>query len=155
MKGILFAGLMICDDGPRVIEFNCRFGDPETQVVLPTLNADLGVLLHAVATGTLAQQPRPSSSGAAVGVVLASEGYPRAYRTGHPISGLDSIDDAIVFHAGTAQAGDEIVSDGGRVLCVVGLGENIAAARDAAYTAADKIRFEGAWKRSDIALREV
>lgn len=154
MKGILFAGLMICHDGPRVIEFNCRFGDPETQVVLPTLDADLGVLLHAVATGTLAQQPRPSSSGAAVGVVLASEGYPERPRTGYPISGLDTVGDAIVFHAGTAQHGDEIVTDGGRVLCVVGLGESIATARDVAYNAADKISFQGAWKRSDIALRE-
>lgn len=154
MKGILFAGLMICDDGPRVIEFNCRFGDPETQVVLPTLDADLGVLLHAVATGTLAQQPRPSFSGAAVGVVLASENYPERPRTGYPISGLDTVDNAIVFHAGTAQQGDEIVTDGGRVLCVVGLGESIATARDMAYAEADKISFQGGWKRSDIALRE-
>lgn len=155
MKGILFAGLMICDDGPKVIEFNCRFGDPETQVVLPTLDADLGLLLHALATGTLAHQPRPTSSGAAVGVVLASDGYPGSYRTGFPISGLDDIADAIVFHAGTAQVGEEIVTDGGRVLCVVGLGESIGAARESAYAAADRISFEGAWKRSDIALREV
>ncbi len=154
LKGILFAGLMICHDGPRVIEFNCRFGDPETQVVLPTLNADLGVLLHAVATGTLWRHQRPTSIGAAVGVVLASEGYPAPPRTGHPISGLDQVGDALVFHAGTRQAGDEIVTDGGRVLCVVGLGENIAVARDNAYAAADKISFQGAWKRSDIALRE-
>lgn len=154
MKGVLFAGLMMCDDGPRVIEFNCRFGDPETQVVLPTLDADLGVLLHAVATGTLGDQPPPASSGAAVGVVLASAGYPEHYPRGYPISGLDHTGDAIVFHAGTAQQGEHIVTDGGRVLCVVSLAETIKAAREAAYAVADCIDFEGAWKRTDIGQRE-
>jgi phosphoribosylamine--glycine ligase len=102
----------------------------------------------------LAELERPASSRSAVGVVLASEGYPQQYRTGYPISGLDNVDNAIIFHAGTAWSGGEIVTDGGRVLCVVGLGESIATARDAAYAAADRISFEGAWKRSDIALRE-
>lgn len=154
MKGILFAGLMMCSDGPKVIEFNCRFGDPEAQVVLPTLNADLGVLLHAIATGTLAQQQRPTSSGAAVGVVLASDGYPNPYDTGKIITGLEDAGDAIVFHAGTDWHSDDVVTAGGRVLCVVGRGENIAEARNCAYKAAHKIEFEGAWMRSDIALRE-
>lgn len=155
MKGILFAGLMMCDDGPKVIEFNCRFGDPETQVVLPTLDADLGVLLHAIATGTLAAQDRPTSSGAAVGVVIASEGYPDAYPSGKVISGLGTAGDAIVFHAGTAWSGEDVVTAGGRVLCVVGCGETLSAARDLAYTAATGISFEGSWMRSDIATREI
>ena len=154
MKGVLFAGLMICEDGPRVIEFNCRFGDPETQVVLPTLDADLGVLLHAVATGTLRDHPRPRAQGAAVGVVLASAGYPEQYPKGAPISGLDQPTEAIVFHAGTARVGEHIVTDGGRVLCVVALAETVGEARLAAYAAADHISFEGAWRRNDIALRE-
>ena len=154
MKGILFAGLMICADGPRVIEFNCRFGDPEAQVVLPTLDADLGVLLHAVASGTLAEHPRPGASGAAVGVVLASEGYPENYAKGKVISGLDAVTDAIVFHAGTDWQGDTIVTAGGRVLCVVGLGDTVAAARTTAYNATSSLHFEGAWSRPDIALRE-
>ena len=155
MKGILFAGLMMCADGPRVIEFNCRFGDPETQVVLPTLDADLGVLLRAVASGSLAEQERPTSSGAAVGVVLASEGYPESYAKGKVISGLESVENAIVFHAGTDWQGDDVVTAGGRVLCVVGLGESIASARDLAYKATEGIHFEGAWSRPDIALREI
>lgn len=155
MKGILFAGLMMCADGPRVIEFNCRFGDPETQVVLPPLDADLGVLLHAVASGTLAEQERPSSSGAAVGVVLASEGYPESYAKGKVISGLDDVENAIVFHAGTDWQGEDVVTAGGRVLCVVGIGESIASARNLAYQATEQIHFDGAWSRPDIALREI
>lgn len=154
MKGILFAGLMICDDGPKVIEFNCRFGDPEAQVVLPTLDADLGVLLHAVATNTLHQHPRPTSSGAAVGVILASDGYPESPSHGNVISGLENTGDAIVFHNGTDWRDGEVVSAGGRVLCVVGKADTITTARDIAYTAASQVRFDGAWMRSDIAARE-
>lgn len=154
MKGILFAGLMICDGDPKVIEFNCRFGDPEAQVVLPTLDADLGVLLHAVATVTLDQHDRPTSTGAAVGVILASKGYPESASRGNVISGLEDVSEAIVFHNGTDWQGDHVVTAGGRVLCVVGQGEAIATARAAAYEAADMISFDGAWKRSDIALRE-
>lgn len=154
MKGVLFAGLMLCEDGPKVIEFNCRPGDPETEVVLPVLDADLGVLLHAVATGTLSDQPRPQSHGAAVGVILASAGYPESYPKGLPITGLNNIENAIVFHAGTGLDGDQLVTNGGRVLCVVSLGGTIADARNAAYSAAETIEFDGAWMRSDIALRE-
>ena len=154
MKGVLFAGLMLCEEGPKVIEFNCRPGDPETEVVLPVLDADLGELLYAMATGTLGKLPRPQSRGAAVGVIMASEGYPEKYPKGLPISGLDQIENAIVFHAGTALVGDTLVTNGGRVLCVVSLGETIADARNAAYTAVEAIEFDGAWKRTDIALRE-
>lgn len=155
MKGVLFAGLMMCEDGPKVIEFNCRFGDPEAQVVLPTLDADLGVLLHAVATGSLNQMDRPSSSGAAVGVILASAGYPEAYAKGKEIFGLEAVGEAIVFHAGTDWQGDTVVTSGGRVLCVVGTGMSIVDARDVAYTAASRIQFDGAWMRTDIAAREI
>lgn len=154
MKGVLFAGLMICDGDPKVIEFNCRFGDPEAQVVLPTLDADLGVLLHAVATGELSQLERPISSGAAVGVILASEGYPESSTKGKVITGLEDVRDALVFHNGTDWQGDQVVTAGGRVLCIVGQGGSIAEARDIAYQAVDQIRFDGAWKRGDIALRE-
>lgn len=154
MKGILFAGLMICADGPKVIEFNCRFGDPEAQVVLPTLDADLGVLLHAVAAGELSRHQRPTSSGAAVGVILASEGYPQSADTGKVITGLNDVADALVFHNGTDWQGDQIVTAGGRVLCIVGQGDTISAARNVAYEAANTITFEGAWKRRDIAQRE-
>lgn len=155
MKGVLFAGLMVCTDGPKVIEFNCRFGDPETQVVLPTLEGDLGVLLYAVATGMLAEQVRPTTNGAAVGVVIASQGYPGSYPKGLPISGLDDVGDALVFHAGTAWDGDVVVTVGGRVLCVVGLGDDLAAAQAASYAAARRITFEGSWMRKDIATREM
>lgn len=155
MWGILFAGLMMTADGPKVIEFNCRFGDPEAQVVLPTMDGDLCALLQAVATGTLADQQRPGAKGAAVGVVLASDGYPANYPKGNVISGLNDVTDAIVFHAGTASHGDDIVTDGGRVLCVVGEGDTLADARDRAYAAARGISFEGAWMRSDIAAREI
>ena len=157
MRGVLYAGLIMTGDGPQVLEFNARFGDPETQVVLPTLESDLGVLLEAVAKGTLAQVPAPVASGAAVGVILASGGYPTSYAKGMPISGLDTATDehTILFHAGTARNDDGgIITDGGRVLTVVGLGESIAAARERAYAAANGIAFEGMQRREDIALRE-
>lgn len=157
MRGVLYAGLMMTEAGPQVLEFNCRFGDPETQVVLPTLAADLGVLLDAVANGTLADVPEPAASGAAVGVILASGGYPGPYPTGLPISGLEDVhgEGTIVFHAGTARNGDgEIVTSGGRVLTVVGLGDSIADARTRAYAAADGISFEAIQRREDIARRE-
>lgn len=157
MRGVLYAGVIMTADGPKVLEFNARFGDPETQVVLPTMESDLGVLLEAVAKGTLADVPAPTASGAAVGVILASGGYPAMYRKGLPIAGLDEIADesTIVFHAGTSRRDSgEIVTNGGRVLTVVGMGETIAQARDRAYAAADKISFEGMQRREDIALRE-
>lgn len=158
LRGVLYAGLMLTPEGPKVIEFNARFGDPETQVVLPTLEGDLGRLLHGVATGTLADVPEPVHAGAAVGVVLASGGYPGTYPVGLPISGLgemEGMDDVLVFHAGTKRDGDAIVTAGGRVLTVVGLGPDVRAAHDRAYDAAMRITYQGCQLRTDIALREL
>lgn len=157
MQGVLYAGLVLTADGPKVLEFNCRFGDPETQVVLPTLEGDLGVLLDAIANGTLAEVPAPVPNGAAVGVILASGGYPASYQKGLPIAGLDRLHDetTIVFQAGTAEDDEgRIVTNGGRVLTVVGLGTDIAEARFRAYAAAHTITFDGLMRREDIALRE-
>ena len=155
-RGTLFTGLMLTADGPKVLEFNCRFGDPETQVVLPLMEGDLAELLTAVSTGTLNRVPPPTvRNGAAVGVVLASGGYPGPYATGRPISGLDpddAIEDTIVFHAGTRRDDSgAVVTAGGRVLTVVGLGPDLATARDLAYARAGTISFDRAWMRTDIA----
>jgi phosphoribosylamine--glycine ligase len=158
MQGVLYAGLMLTASGPKVLEFNARFGDPEAQVVLPILDADLVMLLDAVARGTLAEiAPPPPPARAAVGVVLASGGYPGPYQTGVPISGLDQVpEDVLVFHAGTRRAADgRIVTAGGRVLTVVGMGSDLASARERAYAGVEAISFEGAHWRRDIALREV
>jgi phosphoribosylamine--glycine ligase len=159
LKGVLYPGLMLTSDGPKVIEFNSRFGDPETQVVLPTTRGDLGEWCLGVAHGRLDTTPQPVQDGAAVGVALVSGGYPGAYETGKPIFGLDTLandPNVIVFHAGTKRAASgEIVTAGGRVLTVVGLGPDLATARDRAYAAAAEIRFEGCRLRTDIASREV
>jgi phosphoribosylamine---glycine ligase len=159
MRGVLYAGLMLTDDGPKVLEFNARFGDPETQVVIPILDADLGELLDAVAHGHLDESKPIRSKRAAVGVVLASGGYPGSYETGKVIHGLDeaaAMEDVIVFHAGTARDGEgRIVTAGGRVLTVVGIGDGLDAARGRAYAAADRIAFDGVQRREDIALREI
>jgi phosphoribosylamine--glycine ligase len=158
-RGALYAGLILTAGGPVLLECNARFGDPETQVVLPILDADLGELLDAVAHGHLDEVKPIGSKGAAVGVVLASGGYPRAYDTGKVIHGLDEaakLEGVIVFHAGTARNDTgEIVTAGGRVLTVVGVGQDLAEARDRAYAAADLISFEGMQRREDIALREI
>lgn len=154
-RGVLFAGLMISPDGkPKTIEFNARFGDPETQVVLPRLKSDLLEIFLAAVNGTLDKVEIEWSHEAAVCVVLASGGYPASYPKGLPISGLDAAGDALVFHAGTAknEAG-EWVTNGGRVLGVVGLGRDIAEAREKAYAAAERITFEGKHQRSDIAAK--
>lgn len=157
LQGVLYAGLMLTADGPRVLEFNARFGDPETQVVLPLLNTDLAELLTAVAAGELATAPAlPPATGAAVGVVLAAGGYPGHYQTGLPLEGLDRVpEDILVFHAGTRRdnAG-RVVTAGGRVLTVVGCGPDLASARDRAYAGADAISFPNVHLRHDIALRE-
>jgi len=151
-RGVLYAGLMITDDGPRVIEFNCRFGDPEAQVVLPRMQGDLVPVLQACCEGRLdnvqlAWDPRPC-----VTVVLASGGYPGPYEKGKAISGLAEAEaeGATVFHAGTRRVADAIVTSGGRVLSVTALGDDIPQAIDNAYRAVDKIRFEGAHFRTDI-----
>jgi phosphoribosylamine--glycine ligase len=158
-RGILYAGLMLTAAGPQVIEFNCRMGDPETQVVLPLLDADLLTLCEATARGTLASVAGTVRwhSGACVGIVLASGGYPGRYETGLPVSGLDAIGaDALVFHAGTKrnEAG-QIVTNGGRVLTVAAVAPTLHAARDRASANAERITFPGVYMRHDIAAREL
>ena len=152
--GLLYAGLMLTPDGPRVLEFNCRFGDPETQAVLPLLEGNLLEVLAAAATGELAGVVMGASADSAVTVVLTAEGYPAAGSRGSQITGVDGAeaDGALVFHAGTALHGDRLVTNGGRILGVTGLDDTVAGARDAAYAAVDRIEFEGMRYRSDIAL---
>lgn len=157
-RGVLYAGLILTAGGPKVLEFNCRFGDPETEVVLPLLDSDLAVLLDAAARGCLADVPPPAwKSGACVGVVLASPGYPGSYPTGHPIHGLqDLAGDILAFHAGTGFNGaGEVVTRGGRVLTLVARGTDFADARERVYQAVSQVTFEGAHYRRDIAAREV
>jgi phosphoribosylamine--glycine ligase len=151
--GVLYAGLMLSAEGARVLEFNVRFGDPETQVVLPRLRSDLlALLLAATEPGGLAGVQPEWDPRAAVCVVLASRGYPQASSSGDVITGLDRLPPEVeVFHAGTAERDGEIVTAGGRVLGVTALGEDRRAAREAAYAAADMIAFDGAQLRRDIA----
>lgn len=155
--GLLYAGLILTAQGVKVIEFNARFGDPETQVVLPRLLDPLSKLLLAAASGTLEDRPRPAFADAvAVTVVLASEGYPAAPVTGRPLSGLDAasaVEGVHIAHAATAGAGDELIATGGRVLSVVALGTTFAQARERAYTALAQIDLEGGQYRTDIAAR--
>ena len=154
-RGLLYPGLMITSDGPRVLEFNCRFGDPETQVLLPRMKPDLLPLLEATIDGKIDNYSIEWDKRAAVTVVLASAGYPGKYETGKAISGLNEVaklEDVQVFHAGTKIVADQVVTAGGRVLAVTALGLTIAAARDRAYAAASRIRFEGCHYRRDIAL---
>jgi phosphoribosylamine--glycine ligase len=156
--GVLYAGLMLTADGPKVLEFNVRLGDPETQAVLPRLRSDLlDVLLRATHPGGLAGSELEWDPRWAVTLVLASAGYPASSSKGDVIEGLDRVPDGIeVTHAGTARRGDgTIVTAGGRVLNVTALGEGPGAARDAAYAAAEMIRFDGRQLRGDIALRAV
>lgn len=153
-RGLLYPGLMLTKDGPRVLEFNARFGDPETQVYLPRLENDLVELLEASVNGTLAQVELKWSAMASVCVVMASGGYPGSYAKGKPISGLDAaaaLPNTKVFHAGTTLAGGQVVTNGGRVLGVTAWAASLRAARDAAYAAVERIRFEGAHFRRDIA----
>jgi len=157
-QGMLYAGLMMTSAGPRVLEFNVRFGDPETQALLPRLRSDLlGALEAATLVGGLAGVELEWSAGPAVTVVLASAGYPASSRSGDVITGLDRVPDGVqVTHAGTALNADgQIVTAGGRVLGVTGLGADAASARDGAYAAADMIEFDGKQLRRDIALRVV
>jgi phosphoribosylamine--glycine ligase len=154
-RGTLYPGLMLTEAGPRVIEFNCRFGDPETEVLLPRLESDLLPILQAAATGSLEHVAAAWDDGACVGVVIASGGYPGPYDTGLPIAGLESVDaDVQVFHAGTRLSDGRLVTAGGRVLTVVARGATIAAARERAYDNVQRIRVDGAHYRSDIGLRE-
>ena len=155
--GVLYAGLMMGSDGrPKVLEYNARFGDPETQAVLPRLRSDLLELLEASSRpGGLAGVEPEWSDDWAVTVVLASRGYPQSSSSGDPIAGLDEAEGAEVFHAGTAERDGEIVTAGGRVLNVTGLGATPGEARDRAYAAADRIDFDGKQQRRDIASRAV
>jgi phosphoribosylamine--glycine ligase len=157
-KGVLYAGLMITSGGPRVLEFNVRFGDPETQPILMRLQSDLLEVCLAVCNGTLDEaflkwDPRP-----AVCVVMASGGYPDEYEKGKVITGLDQagqLTDVVVFHAGTKEENGNVVTSGGRVLGVTALGANIAAAKTRAYEAVERIRFDGAYYRHDIADKAI
>ncbi len=152
-RGILYAGLMLTTEGPKLIEYNVRFGDPECQVVLPRLASDLFTHCMEAATGKLST-PVQTTDEACVSVVLASEGYPVSTRAGDVIAGLDDatgLDNVVVFHAGTARSGDDLVTAGGRVLDVVATGPTIARARDRAYDAASRISWPGVQYRHDIA----
>ncbi|MET0523322.1 MAG: phosphoribosylamine--glycine ligase [Nocardioides sp.] len=155
--GLLYAGLALTSRGVRVVEFNARFGDPETQPLLALLESPLSPLLYAAATGSLADVPPPAwRDGAAVGVVMASAGYPASASKGDVITGVDAAeahDGVHVIHAGTAREGNDLVTAGGRVLAVVGTGADLAAAREAAYAGVAAVEFEGAQHRTDIALR--
>ena len=154
-KGCLYAGLMITQEGPKVVEFNARFGDPETQVVLPLLESDLVDIMLACVDGKLAEQEIQWSDGAAVCVVLASGGYPKSYQKGYEITGLAEAKAAgnLVFHAGTVQQEGRIVTAGGRVLGVVAKAGDIRSAVDHAYAGVKKIQFRDMQYRSDIAHR--
>ena len=149
--GFLYVGLMLTSDGPKVLEFNCRLGDPETQALMPRLETDLLELLHAGAHGALGGADLSWSSKHAVDVVLAAPGYPENPETNLVIIGLDHVSEALVFHAGTAIKDGRLISTGGRVLNVVGVGETTAEARSDAYAAANMIQFRGKHARTDIA----
>jgi phosphoribosylamine--glycine ligase len=151
--GLLYAGLMRTTDGDKVLEFNCRFGDPETQAVLPCLDGDLLPVLVGAASGRLDGVVPPALRGAAVTVVLATEMYPDSGDTGSPIDGVDAAEEAggLVFHAGTARTGGTLVTNGGRIFGVTGVGDTLADARERAYGAAGRISFPGARYRRDVA----
>jgi len=165
-RGLLYPGLMISAAGARVLEFNCRFGDPETQVILPRMKSDLLPLLQATIDGNSASRRERRidecaidwDERAAVTVVLASGGYPGKYETGKPISGLEEaakLDHVQIFHAGTKCANGKVVTSGGRVLAVTALGSTITAARERVYQAVSRIHFEGCHYRRDIAMSAI
>jgi phosphoribosylamine--glycine ligase len=152
-KGVLYGGLMITNNGPKVLEFNARFGDPEAQVTLPLLKTDLVDIMLSVVDNKLDQIDVEWSDGACVGVVMVSGGYPGSYKTGFPISGLDEVDkDILIFHAGTKLESGQVLTNGGRVLTVVATGKNLSEAREKVYKNIPRIHFEGCHYRKDIAL---
>ncbi|RLA35494.1 MAG: phosphoribosylamine--glycine ligase [Gammaproteobacteria bacterium] len=156
--GFLYAGLMITQEGiPKVIEFNCRLGDPETQPIMARLKSDLVALCEATLDGRLAEQQVEWDPRAALGVVMAAGGYPSSYARGERISGLPTVatGNAKVFHAGTRMDGEDVVTSGGRVLCVVGLGDSVAEAQAVAYTQTQKISWNNVYYRSDIGHRAI
>jgi phosphoribosylamine--glycine ligase len=153
-KSVLYSGLVLTDDGPKALEFNARFGDPEAQVILPRLKTDLFDIMFAIADHNLNEMNNIEwSEDACVGVVMASAGYPDSYKTGFPITGLNNLDkDILVFHAATKVGpGGEVVTNGGRVLTVVATGKTITEAREKVYTNISRINFEGCHYRKDIA----
>jgi phosphoribosylamine--glycine ligase len=155
-RGVLYAGLMITDEGPKVVEFNCRFGDPEAQAILPLVQSDLAEILWRIAASNLGNLELEISSQWAVSVVMASGGYPGIYATGKRINGLDKITDkeVMAFHAGTSLDGrGQVVTNGGRVLSITGIGDSFAAARTRAYEAVEKISFDDAHYRKDIGAK--
>jgi len=156
-SGILYAGLMLTVDGPKLIEYNVRFGDPECQVLMPRLKDDILVLMRAAADGQLGHMSVRWRDEAALTVVIAAKGYPASPEKGAPISGLEAAeaDGAIVFHAGTAEEGGQLVASGGRVLNVTALGATVAEAQRRAYAAVDRIGFPGGFCRRDIGWRAV
>ena len=154
-RGVLYGGLMITNNGPKVLEFNARFGDPEAQITLPLLKTDLVDIMLAVIDNRLDQVDVECSQDACVGVVMASGGYPGSYKTDLPITGLDDLDkDIMVFHAGTKVGSEprEVFTNGGRVLTVVARGKTIAEARRKVYANITRIHFDGCHYRKDIAL---
>lgn len=153
-RGVLYAGIMLTHEGPKVLEFNARFGDPETQIILPLLKTDLAQIMKAVINGTLGKQSIEWENNACVTVVIASGGYPGDFKKGLEVHGLDNLEqDIMVFHAGTRISNDNrIVTSGGRVLNVTACGNSIAEARDKVYRNIDGINFEGSRYRSDIAF---
>jgi phosphoribosylamine--glycine ligase len=155
-RGVLYAGLMITEAGPRVLEFNCRFGDPETQGIVRRLGSDLVPLLLAVARGELEKEAPPEwDARACVGVVAAAQGYPDKYEKGHVVQGLreaGEVEDAVVFQAGTRSDRGQTLTNGGRVLCVTALGTDVSAARERAYRAFDRVHWSGKYGRRDIGL---
>jgi phosphoribosylamine---glycine ligase len=157
-RGLLFPGLMITDYGLRVLEFNCRFGDPETQAILPRMKSDLLPLLEATIDGKIDDCSIEWDERASVTVVMASGGYPDKYETGKKILGLEEaaeLDDVHFFHAGTRRANGGVVTAGGRVLGVTALASSIEGARERAYEAVSRIQFEGCHYRRDIALSAI
>jgi phosphoribosylamine--glycine ligase len=158
-RGVLFVGLMLTESGPRVLEYNCRFGDPEAQALMRRMRSDLVPYLLATAKGKLGELEGPEwDPRVCVGVVGAAEGYPGAVRKGDPILGLDEAakePEVIVFHGGTKKRGGDVLTDGGRVLCVTSLGKDLQEARQRVYAGFDKLQWEGCFCRRDIGVRHV
>jgi phosphoribosylamine--glycine ligase len=155
-RGVIYAGIMVTGSGVKVLEFNCRFGDPETQAVLPLLESDLAELSMACLAGRLSEYEVRWSGRHALCVVAAAQGYPESYRRGDLIAlGTDELEGVLVFHAGTKADGDRLVTNGGRVLGVTGLGASLAAARDRAYEALGSVSFPGMFCRRDIGARGI
>jgi phosphoribosylamine--glycine ligase len=152
-SGILYCGLMITKEGPKVVEYNCRFGDPECQVILPRMQSDLLEIIVATTDGKLGETGIEFDNEVRCCVVLASGGYPESYEKGKEITGLDDVENAIVFHAGTKEEGGKLYTNGGRVLNIVGSGSDLKTAIDNTYAEVEKVHFDKAYYRSDIGAK--